>query len=47
MKALEMVHDDSHSAAKLQEYLNRLETELSRNERAALAFVIIQNLLEK
>lgn len=40
----EMVHSDSESAERLKDMLEVLETRLNRNELAALAFTIIENL---
>jgi hypothetical protein len=43
-EAFRLAEQDSESSPKIQAVLKKLETELSRNERAALAFVIIQRL---
>ena len=40
----EMVHSDSESAERLKNMLEVLENRLDRNELAALAFTIIENL---
>ena len=43
-EAIRLVEEDPVTSAKIGDRLKELETELSRNERAALAFVIIQRL---
>jgi hypothetical protein len=43
-EAFRLTEEDPESSPKIQLALKRLESELSRNERAALAFVIIQRL---
>ncbi|MFW2368520.1 MAG: hypothetical protein ACN4GW_19055 [Desulforhopalus sp.] len=43
-EAIRMAEQDTVASPKIQKWLNDLEMELSRNERAALAFVIIQRL---
>jgi hypothetical protein len=43
--AHQMAFDNPETAPKIQAELNRLESEFSRNERAALAFVMIDRLL--
>jgi hypothetical protein len=45
-KALKLVNEDPESSQKLKDYLDQIEGQLNRNERAALAFVIINRLLE-
>ncbi len=40
----EMVNGDSDSSERLAETLSTLESQLDRNEMAALAFTIIENL---
>lgn len=43
-EAWRLTEEEPGSSAKIQEALEELEKELSRNERAALAFVIISRL---
>ncbi len=43
-EAIRLVEEDPVTSAKIGSRLKQLESELSRNERAALAFVIIQRL---
>lgn len=43
-EALRLAQDDPESSPRIQSRLRQLESELSRNELAALAFVIIQRL---
>jgi hypothetical protein len=43
-EALRLAEDDPATSERITLRLEELETELSRNERAALAFVIIQRL---
>ena len=43
-EALRMAENDSQSSPRIQKHLAELENEMSRNELAALAFVIIQRL---
>jgi len=43
-EAFRLANDDPQSAPKIQARLRDLERDLSRNERAALAFVLIQRL---
>ncbi len=43
-EAVRLAEDDKESSPKIQKKLSELEGELSRNELAALAFVIIQRL---
>ncbi len=45
-EARRMAEEDPRSSAKIQEILDSVETTLSRNERAALAFIIISRLKE-
>jgi alkylhydroperoxidase family enzyme len=45
-KALEMANENPESSEKIQIYLNMIEKDLSRNEQAALAFVIVDHLLK-
>ena len=44
--AKRLVNEDSKSSEKIQSELEKLESDFSRNERAALAFTIIENLRE-
>ncbi len=44
--ARKLAHDDPESAPKIAAELEGLEARLSRNERAALAFVMIDRLLK-
>ena len=39
-------NENSESSEKIQSELGKLESDFSRNERAALAFTIIENLRE-
>jgi len=43
-EALRLVEDEPATSERISLRLEELEAELSRNERAALAFVIIQRL---
>lgn len=43
-EAVRLAEEDPVSAPKIQEHLRQLETKLSRNERAALAFILIKRL---
>lgn len=45
-EAERLSESDAVSAPKIQARLHRLEMELSRNERAALAFMLIKRLKE-
>lgn len=45
-EAQRLAQEDPASSGKIQAALKSVEAELSRNERAALAFVIIQRLKE-
>ena len=45
-KALQLANENPESAERIQIYLKSIETDLSRNERAALAFVIVDNLIK-
>lgn len=45
-EAQRLSESDAVSAPKIQARLHRLETELTRNERAALAFMLIKRLKE-
>lgn len=44
--AFRLAGDDPHSAPRIQAEIKALEEKLSRNERAALAFVLIDRLLK-
>ena len=44
--AQRLANEDIESSKKIQIQLKEIETNLSRNERAALAFTIIENLRE-
>lgn len=44
--AQKMVFDDADTAPRLRAELDRLEKSYSRNEQAALAFVLIDRLLK-
>lgn len=43
-EALRLAEDDPVSSPVIKAHLEKIESDLSRNERAALAFVLIQNL---
>ena len=45
--AFHLANDDEESSPKIQAEIKKLEKSLSRNERAALAFVLIDRLLKK
>ena len=42
--ARKLAEEDSESSKKIKEIMEKLESEFSRNERAALAFTVIENL---
>ena len=44
--AQRLANEDPKSSKKIQSHLKEIENNLSRNERAALAFTIIENLRE-
>ena len=44
-KALKLAREDPVSAPRIERLLRELEFDLSRNERAALAFLLIDRLL--
>ena len=44
--AFELAEGDSDSSKKIQQELSDLESSLTRNERAALSFVMIDRLLK-
>jgi hypothetical protein len=45
-KAFELAENDPDSSVRIKNYLNRIEADLSRNERAALAFILVDHLLK-
>ena len=44
--AFQLANKDPDSSPRIQAQIERLEKDLSRNERAALAFVLIERLRE-
>jgi hypothetical protein len=44
--AFKLANDDPRTAPKIQAEIQALESKFSRNERAALAFVLIDRLLK-
>lgn len=44
--AKRLAFDDPEASPRIQDEIKRLESQLSRNERAALAFVLIDRLLK-
>ena len=46
LAAKKLANDDPEASKKIRSELEKLETDFSRNERAALAFTIIENLRE-
>jgi hypothetical protein len=44
--AFQLAEEDEEASPRIQAELGRLEDEMSRNERAALAFVMIDRLLK-
>ena len=44
--AYHLANEDQQSSPRIQSELDRLESSLTRNERAALAFVLIERLRE-
>ncbi|MCH2618774.1 MAG: hypothetical protein MKZ83_00210 [Candidatus Poseidoniia archaeon] len=44
--ARRLANEDPESSEKIQSEIEKLESSFSRNERAALAFTIIENLRE-
>lgn len=44
-RAFEMIEDDTDSARRVNGMLAQIDADLSRNERAALSFVLIHRLL--
>jgi len=45
-KSFELAEHDPHSSPKIQAAIAEVESRLNRNERAALAFVLIDRLLK-
>ena len=46
LAARKLANEDPKASKKIQSELEKLDTDFSRNERAALAFTIIENLRE-
>ena len=46
LAARKLANEDPEASKKIQSQLEKLDTDFSRNERAALAFTIIENLRE-
>ena len=46
LAARKLANEDPEASKKIQSELVKLDTDFSRNERAALAFTIIENLRE-
>ncbi len=44
--AKKLTEEDPESSKKIKSIIDKLESDFSRNERAALAFTIIDNLRE-
>ncbi len=44
-KAFDLVKNDPESARKINGLLDQIENEFSRNERAALSFILVDRLL--
>jgi len=44
-KAFEIIEEHSESSERIEKMLETIDTALSRNERAALSFVLIHRLL--
>ena len=44
LHAKQLAEEDPESSTKIKSLIKKLETDFSRNERAALAFTIIDNL---
>ena len=42
--ARRLAEDDPESSKKIKDIMEKLESDFSRNERAALAFTVIENL---
>ncbi|MBD3218393.1 MAG: hypothetical protein GF310_08970 [candidate division Zixibacteria bacterium] len=45
-KALDMANENPESSERIKNCLNMIDRDLSRNEQAALAFVIVDHLLK-
>lgn len=45
-QAFHLAHEDKDAAPRIQAEIARIEGQMSRNERAALAFVLIDRLLK-
>ena len=45
-QAKKLAEEDPESSKKIKTFLDTLESDFTRNERAALAFTIIENLRE-
>ena len=45
-QAYRLAHEDPGSAPRIKQALEKLDTDLTRNERAAVAFVLIDELLK-
>lgn len=45
-KAFELAENDPDSSVRIKDFLKKIETNLSRNERAALAFILVDHLLK-
>ena len=46
LAARKLANEDPEASKKIQSELEKIDTDFSRNERAALAFTIIENLRE-
>ena len=46
LAARKLANEDPEASKKIQSELEKLDTDFSRNERAALAFTIIENIRE-
>ena len=46
LAAKKLANDDPEASKKIQSEIEKLKSDFSRNERAALAFTIIENLRE-
>lgn len=44
-KAFDLVKNNGESAEKINALLEKIETDFSRNERAALSFILVDRLL--
>jgi hypothetical protein len=45
-KAFEMANHDPESGPRIQDMIDSIESNLSKNEQAALSFVLIERLLK-